>query len=207
MGTLKRAAEFSVGSTLILGRPQSGRTTVAINRLAGKKVLWLSCNNLGVVADTDKLADGSVLHVITEWPQFKAIIDSTKKGEYDFIVVDGLNNAKDFWFNHNFANKSPTQSDWADMGKDLSKVVLDLRGIAPIYAIIDIEKAVDDKTKNVYFDMALNLDAQRRITGLFDVKLQTIAVTAPKMNLVTKTLEQITTYSFVSGADALIFNR
>lgn len=208
---IQMAEAYSVGSTLIVGKPQTGRTTKAIELLAGKKVLWLSCNNLGVIATSDKLGEGSKLYVISKWTQFKEILDTIKKGDYQAVVIDGLNNAKDYWFAHFFEDKAVKQSDWADMSKDIARLVSDFRDKAVLFAIVDIERTPDTKnaagaTVKGEMDMALNLDAQKRIIGLFDIKLQTVIETQYLPNPATGLVDAKTSYKTLAGASALVYN-
>ena len=210
MGTMEMVKPYSKGSTLVLGEPQTGRTSWVIKELSGKKVLWISFNNLGVIADAETFAKGSKLILVNDYkadiPTVGASSETTftvsKDLKFDAIVLDGLNYATGMWFTANIGARQPTQQEWGVMSNGMSELILKYREIAPVYCITDVEKDAEGKNQ-----VALNRAAYQGIVGLFDKKVRTIVKDKVTPIAATKdtpaSVGRTKVYEVLTGADAL----
>lgn len=198
MSIILRTAGLSIGSTIVLGEPQTGRTTWTINQLAGKKVLWVAMNNTGVIADTELLGEGSRLVLVSD---LKSDIPKiTKEDGFDTIVIDGFNYFIGLWFAANIGETHPTQQDWGKLSQAAKKLILDYRAIAPVYCIVDLEKDEEGQLQ-----IATNRATAQGIMGLFDKKVRTAVKTEVKPDPKTQKVERKQIYTVFTGIDALTF--
>lgn len=195
---MQRAAGLATGSTLVLGDPQTGRTTYVINQLNGKKVLWIAMNNTGTVSESDAFADGSQLVVVNDLKTDIPVV--SKEQGFDAIVLDGFNQFIGLWFTANLGDTKPFQDDWGKVSQAAKKLILDLRKVAPVYCIVDLEKDEAGLTQ-----IALNRATAQGITGLFDRKVRTIVKREMKLDAKTQSKSFTTSYSVLTGIDALTF--
>lgn len=208
MGTMTMVKKYSVGSTFVLGFPQTGRTTWVIEALKGKKVLWLSFNNLGVVAEADTFADGSKLIFVNNYKEDipkEKLEGLTGDGFYldkadawDAVVLDGLNYATGMFFTSSIGQRQPTQQDWGVMSNAMSELILTMRKYAPVFCITDIEKDAEGKDQ-----VALNRAAYQGVVGLFDKKVRTIIKEEVTPDAKTGTVKRTKLHYTLTGADAL----
>ena len=172
MGIIQKAGDFT-GSTMVMGLPADGKTTVVMNELVEKNLnpLWIVFTNGDIVS---KQHPEWAMAVMANWYQFDNLYKAMKTGvedikAYNAVVIEGLGYAATMALT-DILSKSDTKDprpSYLEMGRTLNARLAELRSMfGSVYCTMDL-----DRTKENNLELLINPHLYNSIIGFFGRKV------------------------------------